>query len=77
MGPLHPRAARIQAEVSARDAASELGVSTETLRRYENGSRAPRASTLAVMGDIYNLDDQGVASLAHWYAQKRRQSDER
>lgn len=47
-------AARVNAGLTLREAATELGVSVSTLSGYENGKVKPRFDTIEKMAVLYN-----------------------
>ena len=47
------RAARVNADLSQEYAASKLGISSVTLRKYETGECVPRADVLHAMSKLY------------------------
>ena len=48
-------AARVNAELTQRDAASQLGVSLSTLQNYENGKTCPTWETIQRMEEVYGI----------------------
>ena len=53
------KAARVNANLAAGDAAERLGISRNTLMRYENGKSYPTVNTAQRMVELYGvtLDD--------------------
>lgn len=50
------RAARVNAGMNAFDASSELGLCTDTLYKYENGSTSPTVDVVKRMAILYGVD---------------------
>lgn len=50
-----PRAARINAKLSVKEAASELNINEDTLYRYENGKTSPNIGTAIKMAKLYGV----------------------
>ena len=49
------KAARINAELSQKDAAKALKVSNKTLHRWENGDSSPSAKYIDAICDLYKM----------------------
>ena len=49
-------AARVNAGLSQKDAASKIGIAAKTLGNYESGVSVPRWDTLVNMSKIYKID---------------------
>lgn len=49
------RAARVNANLTRREAAEMLGITLDTLRNYESGRTIPRADIMAKMEEVYRF----------------------
>lgn len=49
------KAARINAELTQKEAARQIGIAENTLKRYEKGITAPRVDTMEKMSKVYGL----------------------
>ncbi len=49
------RAARVNANLTRREAAEMLGITLDTLRNYESGKTIPRADIMAKMEEVYHF----------------------
>ena len=49
------KAARVNANMLQKDAADALGIAPETLANWESGKTTPRATTLAMISELYKV----------------------
>ena len=49
------RAARVNAGLSVKDAAAALGITEDTLYRYETGKSSPKIGTAIKMAELYGV----------------------
>lgn len=47
------KAARVNAGLSVKEAAEKLGITEDTLYRYENGSSSPKIGVAIKMAEVY------------------------
>ena len=74
MRKLPPDEARDLRRLSRPDAARLFGIDRETLRRYENGDRQPRADLVERMRQVYKLTDEELRALLAWYFARSRRA---
>lgn len=55
MAKMTLRAARVNCNLSQKDAAQEIGVSNKTLGNWEAGTSFPKADKIQVMCDLYGI----------------------
>ena len=65
---LPPAQAREAVRLGRPEAARQLGLNRESLRRYETGRREPGAALLERMRQLYHLTDEELRGLLAWYA---------
>lgn len=54
------KAARVNAGLTQRQAAKQLGINPDTLSRYESGHSIPRVDMLEKMSKLYCIDKQYI-----------------
>lgn len=59
------KAARVNANLSQKDAARELNVSNKTLTNWENGKSFPSAEKIDALCKLYNLSYDNIIFLPH------------
>lgn len=64
------KAARVNANLTVKEAAEKIGITEDTLYRYENGKSSPKIETAKTMASVYGISIDSIDFSANTSSEK-------